>query len=287
MTRILRLGPGEPFDLACTLSCGQLFRWEPRDGWWRGIVRGRLIRVRQEEGVLEFDGCDAAFLRHYFQLDLDLDAVLASVNRDPVIGAAIRRHRGLRLVRQEPWECLISYICAQNANIPFIKRMIKNLALAFGDPIPDPTGAPVHAFPAPGVLGAAPAQELAGCTLGYRGRYVLDTARAVASDPGWEDEIRELGYEAARARLQEFRGVGPKVADCVLLFAFGMFEAFPVDVRIRRIMYGQYLQDACGKNPLSCREYETISRFARDYFGAYAGYAQEYLYADAAPVKKR
>jgi N-glycosylase/DNA lyase len=286
VTRILRLGPGEPFDLDCTLSCGQLFRWEPRDGWWRGIVRGRLIRVRQEEGVLEFDGCDAAFLRDYFQLDLDLDAVLASVNRDPVIGGAIERHRGLRLVRQEPWECLISYICAQNANIPFIKRMIRNLALAFGDPIPGSSGAPAHAFPAPGVLAAASDQEIAGCTLGYRGRYVLDSARAVASDPGWEDEIRALGYEAARARLQEFRGVGPKVADCVLLFAFGMFEAFPVDVRIRRVMYGQYLQDACETNSLSCREYETISRFARDYFGAYAGYAQEYLYADAAPEKK-
>jgi N-glycosylase/DNA lyase len=286
VTRTLRLGPGEPFDLDCTLSCGQLFRWEPCDGWWWGVVRGRLIRVRQDGSVLEFDGCDTASLRHYFQLDLDLDAVLASVNRDPVIGAAILRHRGLRLVRQEPWECLISYICAQNANIPFIKRMIRSLALAFGDPIMGASDTATHAFPTPGVLAEASEQEISGCTLGYRAKYVLDTARAVASDPGWEDGIRALDYEAARARLQEFRGVGPKVADCVLLFAFGMFEAFPVDVRIRRVMYRQYLQDACETNSLSCREYETISRFARDYFGAYAGYAQEYLYADGAPGKK-
>jgi N-glycosylase/DNA lyase len=280
VTGTLRLGADEPFDLACTLSCGQLFRWEQGEGWWRGVVRGRLVRVRQQEDLLEFDGCDAASLRNYFQLDLDLDAVLASVNRDPVIGTAIRHHRGLRLVRQEPWECLISYICAQNANIPFITRMIANLAHAFGDPIPGPSGAAVHAFPAPGELAAASEQDLAGCTLGYRATYVLDTARAVASDPGWEDAIRGLDYGAARARLMTYRGVGPKVADCVLLFAFDRFEAFPVDVRIRKVMYRHYLPDACRANPLSCREYETISRFSREYFGPYAGYAQEYLYAE-------
>ena len=119
---------GTPFQLDATLSCGQVFRWtRDGNGIWQGIAEGRAIRLRQENEVLFYDGADASFITRYFQLDLDLDAIIASFSRDPVIEAAVTEHRGLRLIRQDPWECLLSFICAQNANISFIRQMLEQM----------------------------------------------------------------------------------------------------------------------------------------------------------------
>lgn len=274
----LTLSANESFDLDCTLACGQLFRWDCRQGWWQGVVGHSVVRIRQLERQLEFEGADKSFIRQYFQLDLDLDAILGSIDKDPVIHDAILLHHGLRLIRQEPWECLISYICAQNANIPFIRRMITNMADMYGESISTPVGEG-KCFPQPDVLASLEEPDLRGCSLGYRSPYVLDTARRIAADSGWAGRIEKMGYVEAKEVLMDYRGVGPKVADCILLFAFQKFEAFPVDVWIRKVMYRHYLKQACEKNSLGCREYRFIGDFARQYFGNYAGYAQEYLYA--------
>ncbi|MBA7466727.1 hypothetical protein ES707_01917 [subsurface metagenome] len=271
----ITLRPDQPFDLDRTLSCGQAFRWEKAEGGWQGVVDG-AVGIRQEASLLTFTGADAEFVRDYFRLDQDLPAVLSSIDRDPAIGAAIRECRGLRLVRQQPWECLVSYLCATNTNIPAVKRRVSLMAERYGRPIDGPFGT-AYTFPEPEALAGVSRADLWDCKLGYRTDYVREAAAFVAECPDWAERVAALPFEEARRTLMQFRGVGPKAADCVLLFAFGFFEAFPVDVWIRRIVAETYLPDLAGR---SCTpaEYERIQRFARDYFGEYAGYAQEYLY---------
>lgn len=272
----IRLHPDQPFDLERTLSCGQAFRWELCGGWWQGVVGDAAIRIRQDGSSLTFHGADEACIRDYFRLDQDLPAVLAAIDRDPVIGDAIRCCCGLRIVRQQPWECLVSYICATNTNIPAVKRRISLMAERYGTPIDGPSGT-AYTFPAPDVLSGVCHADLWDCKLGYRTDAVCEAAAFAVRHPDWAETIASLPFEEARDQLMQLRGVGPKAADCVLLFAFGFFEAFPVDVWIRRIVAQAYLPDLRGR-ACTPKEYDRIRQFAREYFGEYAGYAQEYLY---------
>ncbi|MCU0632245.1 MAG: 8-oxoguanine DNA glycosylase [Methanolinea sp.] len=273
----IALRPDQPFDLDLTLSCGQVFRWERGKRGWTGVVGDSLICIRQEGRSLTFQGADPGCIISYFQLDEDLAGILSSIDRDPQIHAAISRCRGLRIVRQPAWECLASYICATYANIPGIKRRISLLCRCFGDPLLTPAGE-VFTFPSPGAIAFSEPCRIAECRLGYRAPYLKETARVLADDPGWEERVRDLPYEKARRELLRLKGVGKKVADCVLLFAFGKHEAFPVDVWIQRILKTRYPEG------VTLRTYDQFNSFGRTHFGSYAGYAQEYLFCDRAAI---
>jgi N-glycosylase/DNA lyase len=282
----LILQPDQPFDLDATLSCGQVFRWDHAyDGWWEGIVGNRVLKIRQDGERLEFRGVRASFIRHYFSLDCNLDEILASIDMDPIIHACILRNRGLRLVRQLPWECTVSYICSTNSNIPTIRRRIASIAEKYGSPVVF-EGKTYHTFPEPSSIFSGGHEGLNECRLGYRQPYVLGTSGIVTDESAWEKMIRGLPYAEARGELMKLQGVGPKAADCILLFAFQKYEAFPVDVWIRRIVQQHYLPELEMKGPLTVKEYDTIRRFAWQHFGQYCGYAQEYLYAARETDKK-
>jgi N-glycosylase/DNA lyase len=274
---ILRLRENQPLDLGLTLSCGQAFRWELRDGWWEGVIGERLWRLRQEGNQVLYNGPVSRDVRHYLALDEDLPSILASVDRDPVIHRSIEACRGLRILRQDPWEILISFICATNTNIPRIRKMIAALARCFGSRV---TGGddPIFSFPRPEDLSGSCGDHLKACRLGYRDRYIARTAAMVAADPDLLGRIAGLPFGEARAALLSFPGVGPKAADCILLFGFYRLESFPVDVWIRRIMHEYYVPPPPGMKGSSEKEDRRIREFGRDYFGKYAGYAQEYLF---------
>jgi N-glycosylase/DNA lyase len=269
----------QPFSLDQTLGCGQVFRWEQAaDGWWYGVAEDRVIKIRQDGSTLEFKGADRSFIRHYFSLDLDLATIIKKIDRDPFIHAAISRCTGLRLVRQSPWECTVSYICSTNSNIPTIRRRIASLAERYGDPIGF-EGTTYYTFPGPSSISCKGNEGLTVCKLGYRQPYVFGTSCTVTDEEAWEETIRTLPYGDARKELMKLHGVGPKAADCILLFSFQKYEAFPVDVWIRRIMQQNYLTSLNLEAGLTNRDYDAIRRFAREHFGEYCGYAQEYLYA--------
>jgi N-glycosylase/DNA lyase len=275
----LDLRPDQPFSLDATLSCGQVFRWDrSADGWWYGVVGTKVLKIRQDGRRLTFAGAPASFVRRYFSLDADLRTILASIDTDPFIHACIRRHRGLRLVRQLPWECTLSYICSTNSNIPAIRRRIASLAERYGRPVTF-EGRTWHAFPEPSSISCGGHDCLTECRLGYRQPYVFKTSCQVTDEKAWEAAVRGLSCDAARRELMHLHGVGPKAADCILLFAFQKYDAFPVDVWIRRIMQQHYLPDLRPDAPLTAREYTLIRSFARGHFGEYCGWAQEYLYA--------
>jgi len=270
---IIHLDPAQPFDLGKTLSCGQVFRWERCGTRWYGVVGERVLVVQQDGMRLRYQGAPESFIRDYFQLDLDLPPILATIDRDPLIHASLHRCHGLRIIRQPAWECLASYICATFANIPGIRHRIELLAQSFGEPVRF-EGKTYYGFPTPAALASAEDCTVRACKVGYRAPYLCETARCIREDPEFFGRIDELRYENARRELLRLKGVGNKVADCVLLFAFQRYEAVPVDVWIGRILGTWY--DA---GPVK-RTYSGLQQLARERFGEFAGYAQEYLFCD-------
>jgi len=278
-----------PFNLEHTLRCGQLFRWEKMGDWWYGIVGEKVVKIRQINDRLVFQAFPekvyANFVENYFRLDDDLPFILSRIGEDKHVRRAIRCFGGLRISRQDPWECLISYICATYKNIPAIKNMILNLSKRFGRKITF-NSHHFYTFPKPSDLAHASLEEIKGCKLGFRAVSVLEASKIIDRGEFRLEDLRKMDYEKAKHELLSLPGVGQKVADCVLLFSLDKLEAFPVDVWMKRVIldfYPDYFEDSfvervVGKSSITPGEYETIGSFGRRYFGEYAGYAQEYLF---------
>ncbi len=275
-----------PFDLDRTLCCGQVFRWERAHKSWYCVIGETVVKIRQDHNILIFQtypkDLDTNFIERYFRFQDDLPKILESISRDAYISVAIRKLFGLRLIQQEPWECLISYICATYTNIPRIKDMIERLSRMLGEKILF-DGKTFYTFPTRKALARATLKDLLKCNLGYRAKNVLKTAKLVNNNQFNLEALKRLTYDEGRHQLLTLKGVGPKVADCVLLFSQDKLEAFPVDVWIKRIITEYYTQHF-QKNMLNLKNGQSlkniqISEFGRQYFGRYAGYAQEYLYS--------
>ncbi len=275
-----------PFDLDRTLRCGQVFRWEKIHKCWYGVVGETVIKIKQDHHILIFQtypkDLDPEFIERYFRLQDNLHKILASIDRDEHINLAIRELFGLRLIKQEPWECLISYICATYTNIPRIKDMIERLSKMLGEKIFF-NGKLFYTFPTRKALAQATLKDLLKCKLGYRAKNVLKTAKLINNNQFNLATLKRLTYDEGLHQLLTLKGVGHKVADCVLLFSQDKLEAFPVDVWIKRIITKYYPQHF-PKNMLHLKNGQSlknrkISEFGRQYFGKYAGYAQEYLYS--------
>jgi N-glycosylase/DNA lyase len=274
-----------PFDLDFSLCCGQVFRWKKLGGWWYGVIGEHIFKVRQYRCELEFENVNEDFVCRYFGLNEDLQRITECIAKDDYIRKALRRFEGLRIVRQEPWECLIGFICSTYKNIAAIELMLKKLSEKYGEKqVFD--GYDFHLFPAVERLAKASEKGLRDCGLGYRAKYVQGTAKKIYDENVKLEDFRNLPYFEARSKLLEFSGVGLKVADCVLLFSLEKLEAFPVDVWVKRVILNHYqnhfpellVKKMQRHNSLTSSEYLKIGDFARTYFGAYAGYAQEYLY---------
>ena len=281
----IQLSSSCPFNLDFTLCCGQAFRWTKQGDWWHGVVGEEVCKIRQKGQELEFESVNAGFVQNYFRLHDDLPRIFSEINKDKNIEAAISEFKGLRILRQEPWECLISYICATYKSISAIRRMLSNLSKRFGEEI-CLEGDCFYIFPKPMKLAQASVQELTTCGLGYRAKYVSETAKLICENTFDLERLKKTAYEKAKEDLMSLPGVGPKVADCVLLFSLERLEAFPVDVWMKRAVLKYYAKHfseeffrrKSTQESLSSPEYEKLSSFGREYFGNYAGYAQEYLY---------
>jgi N-glycosylase/DNA lyase len=224
-------------------------------------------------------------VRHYFSLDVDLEKIRDSIAQDNHIKTALKQFEGLRLVRQEPWTCLIGFECSIQKNIPAIEQMLERMSVRFGEKrVFDKRE--FHLFPSVDRLALASEKSLKECGLGFRAKYVQATAQKILDENIDLDSFKVLPYLEARKALLEFCGVGLKVADCVLLFSLDKTEAFPVDIWVKRVIINRYspklpeeLVKKLQSHPtLTKSEYQKIGDFAREYFGKYAGYAQEYLY---------
>ncbi len=274
-----------PFDLNFSLCCGQVFRWKKIGDWWYGVVGETVFKIRQFGHNLEFEGANEDLVRNYFRLNDDLAKISRNIAKDPHIDKALKKFEGLRLVQQEPWECLIGFICSIYKNIAAIEQMLQRLSEKYGEKRSF-DGLKFYLFPTIDRLANSSEDKLRKCGLGFRAKYVLATARKIYKENLDLQNLKALTYLQARKKLLECPGVGLKVADCVLLFSLNKMEAFPVDVWVKRVILNHYADkfpsDLVNKmrshNSLTNGEYLKIGDFARNYFGAYAGYAQEYLY---------
>jgi len=275
------------FDLQATVESGQSYGWTRDDGrtyeaeqtrggsaWYWTALEGDVIRVRQDGGMLEWEGTTDAEsdLRERLGLDDDLDAIYEASSPDALIDAAFDVYRGLRIVRDPFFQCLVSFICSAQMRVDRIFEMQAALRETYGAAV-EFDGETYYAFPTPDRLAATTEAELRDLGLGYRAPYVRRTAEMVASGELTRDEVAGLPYEGAREALTGFVGVGPKVADCVLLFSLGYLRAVPLDTWIRTAIEEYYPDCARGN-------YGETSRAIRERFGGeYAGYVQTYVFA--------
>jgi len=283
------------YDLAATLDSGQVFRWQRSTGGssgcsnsWTGVVGKHQVRLTQIGDGIRAETvspvADWGWLRDYLQTEVDLGAVLKTFPDDEPMRAATAACRGLRVLRQDPWECLASFILSSTKQIVQIRQIVELLCERFGTPLTrpsDPLSPPggerdgvrgsTFSFPMPQRLAAATEAELRACKMGFRAPHLLAAARQTADGKFDLERPRRLPLAEARAELMKLRGVGGKIADCVLLFAYGFDVAFPVDVWVERALRKLYF-------PRRRVTAKRLRHFAATHFGPHAGYAQQYLF---------
>jgi len=302
------------FDLAMTLNSGQVFHWEKIGDGFCGTIGDRAVYVEQwgdvlqikmEGGALRRHGQNRVFqqvprptiaatagsrelappsaarvVAHYFAVNHPLEEICASFPRDPVMNAARDFCRGLRIIRQPKWECLATFICSSMKQVTHIRQIVRALRQRFGEK-KEICGHEVFSFPSPNRLARTSESELRKCGLGYRAKNLLATANCIASGEANLNSWSALSDRKLRERLCELPGVGAKIANCVMLFAYERIAAFPIDVWIERVLREKYFARRRKVTP------QVMAEFAANYFGAYGGYAQQYLFHHARITRKR
>jgi N-glycosylase/DNA lyase len=262
--------PGHGIDLDATLTSGQSFSWKKVGARWHGWIERRPCQVWSEGEILRASGpgLTAAAVSRYFGLDLPLDEIFASFPQDPWLERARAFAPGLRLLRQEPWETLCNFICSALKQIVQIEQINQSLRRAFGAQV----GANLFSYPDPARLALAEETELRACRLGFRARHLFVAARQIAAGEISLDHVGSLSTIDARGELLRVRGVGTKVANCILLFGYGRLDAFPIDVWVERVLRRLYFNDR-PRVP-----HERMRLFADRHFGPNRGYAQQFLF---------
>ena len=276
MSNILKLKVNpDDFNLEQIFECGQCFRWEGDKGTrepspchpYIGTAGGRVAVLSLEgeeltveellvKGVTE---SSEAFWREYLDLDRDYGAIKKKIAEgSEVMEDVISYGSGIRILKQDPWEATLSFIISQNNNIPRIKKNIRELSELFGEKIGEYEGTVWYDVPSPEVLAGLTPEDLAPVKLGYRARYIIESARRVA----------KKGEDVLRKDLNSLCGVGPKVANCIRLFGLQEFDSFPIDVWIKRFM----------TDVLKISDVKKMHEYADDHFGIYGGIAQQYMF---------
>ncbi len=258
---VIRVSGAEDMSLEDTLCCGQSFRWREVDGGFKGTAYGKTVTVRKDgEDLLIIGATQGDFeniWRAYFDLDTDYVSLRADLaSKHPVLREAAKFAPGIHILRQEPFEALVSFIISQNNNIKRIEGIVDRLCENFGEILPDGS----FAFPTAEKLASLTEEDLSPLRAGFRNRYILSAARKVHSGEVSLEACRTLPFEEAKAQLMTIVGVGSKVADCVLLYGLHRTEAFPMDVWMKRAM-STLFPDVDPSD-----------------FGEYAGVAQQYIF---------
>ena len=274
-----------PYDLKETLYSGQAFRWREVEnssypsplvhqsviGNYRVNVWDVLDNVCASSPSLD-DVELKKLVSDYLRLDDDLNDIYSTFESDTFVSAAVDKYKGLHILRQDPWECLITFICSANNNIPRIRQLVDKLCHSYGEVHWDIEGS-YHSFPTPERIVECGELNLRRLGLGFRAKYVFASAVRILEQGIDLLGLRTQDYERGLEILTAFPGVGDKVANCVLLFSMDKLDAFPVDVWIKRVLRESYLTKADGNVPDS-----KLRAWAQNKFGAYAGYANQYMF---------
>lgn len=277
------------FDPEMSVNSGQAFLWQKVNGNWYGVHGDCVVKFSKSDdnNGVEFSSFPErkGVERDLFRLDDDFDSISAEISRDSLMAGLLKTYTGLRLMRQDPAQCLFSFVCASNTNIPMIRKMLYTLAKRYGQSVLV-DGMELQTFPSPKVMCNVSETELRACGLGYRAKTIRAVALGIAAGTPDLAQLKKSSYADAKRELLKVYGVGPKIADCVLLFSLDKLEAFPIDVWIARALAAYYGWLGKFGEKLTARQYDTLSESARKHFGRHAGYAQQYLYYHMRQGKK-
>lgn len=259
------------FNIQQIAESGECFRWNKiSENKYMGVILGGVCVVEQNQDEVSFESnLPDEIIKHYFDLSRDYSKVKDFYRNDVVLAKAIKYGEGIRILNQEKFETLISFIISANNNIPRIKKSVEKISEKYGKKI-EYMGSTYFAFPTPEELNRATEEELRECGVGFRDKYIKEATKMVLENHIDLEKISGLPTSECKRELIKIKGVGSKVADCVMLFSMGKADAFPVDVWIKRIMENLYI-----KNESTLKE---IEKYSREKFGEYAGIAQQYLF---------
>lgn len=261
----------ENFDIEAIFTCGQCFRWKrENNGSYTGVAKDRVLNVSAEGDKIVFSNTTeeefSDIWEDYFDFKRDYKKIIDQLSKNDVIAESVEYGKGIKILRQDFFECMLSFIISANNNIPRIQKIIDTMSMMWGEK-KEYEGREYYTFPKPEALRDITVEKLAPLRCGYRAAYIVNAVKSYLSGEIDEEKIAQLPEKEARGELMKISGVGPKVADCILLFAFGRFEVFPTDVWVKRVMSELFGCD--GKNATST---------GQKMFGEYAGIAQQYLF---------
>ncbi|MBO7209153.1 MAG: DNA glycosylase [Clostridia bacterium] len=252
------------FNLIHIFECGQCFRWSKDEkGVYKAVVGDYIMTAKDTKNGVEIICDDDSFITEYFDLERDYGKVKSLFSNDEILNVATKHGYGIRLLKQQPFETVISFIISANNNIPRIKKIIESLCENFGEKIIDGS----YKFPTPEVLSKLTVEDLSVIRSGFRAKYIIDASKKIASGEIDLEKIYSMDSTDGREYLKQIKGIGDKVADCILLFAYQKFDVFPKDVWIKKILHNLYNVDA-----------KDFDLFIKDKFGKFGGFAQQYLF---------
>ena len=266
----------QDFDPKHVFECGQCFRWDrEEDGSYTGIAHSRILNVKKEDDMVIFDNTTVEEFEKiwvdYFDLERDYSIIKERLKRyDEHLEASVEFGGGIRLLRQDVWEMIVSFIISANNAIPKIKKTIERLSKAGGESIGIYRGVEYYSFPDVKNIYSLQQEEIENCKAGYRAKYIKDSCGMIARGDVEIQKLKAMDAKESRNELLRLSGVGPKVADCIMLFGLQKYEAFPVDVWVKRVMEHFYVEEEMSLKKM--RDY------AVDKFGDLSGFAQQYLF---------
>lgn len=261
-------------NLEHTINSGQVFLWQKINEYWYGVDGQRVIKVDGNGIIKTSDGsfCD------FFRLNDKIKTIIEEISQDKTVSNAVRKYRGLRITRQDPFQCLVSFIVSSNSNIQKIKSTLYNICEKFGKKTKF-DGIGFFLFPTPERLASASVEDIKKCGAGYRSKFILQAAKKVATQQINLDELKRHNYDSAKSTIRTIPGIGNKVADCILLFSLEKLESFPLDRWMIRTLQRHYSDKfKINTKTITERQHNILHEKLVQHFGKSAGYAQQYLF---------
>ena len=261
-------------NLENTINSGQVFLWKKQKEFWYGINGQDVLKIDDSGNVTSLGSKKYDFFRN----SDDIEKIIKSISKDKTTRIAVKKYLGLRLLRQDPFQCFISFIVSSNSNIQKIKSSLEKISIKFGTKIRF-DNQEFNIFPEPKKIANASIQEIQNCGVGYRAKFIIDAAKMVESRQIDFDYLRKSNYHNTKEMILTVPGIGNKVADCILLFSLDKIEAFPLDTWMIRILQKYYLEKfEIETKSITEKQYNILHEKIVKYFGPYAGYAQQFLF---------
>jgi N-glycosylase/DNA lyase len=272
-------------DIENTINSGQVFLWNKIGEQWVGIDGQDIIILNQSPFSAR---SSSGKIDNFLRADDNLEKILSNISKDVIVKSAVKQSPGLRLIRQDPFQCYISFICSSNSSIQNIRSMLENLCKKFGAK-QEFEGYTLHTFPKADTLASATMKDLIDCKLGFRAKYVKAAAQAAKSGKIDFEWLKKTDYHNALESLKKILGIGNKVADCIALFSLDKMEAFPIDRWTQRILLKYYKKffDDMTEKPVTEKKYEKLHEEIVKHFGPYAGYSQQFLFKMERDLNKK